>query len=155
MRRASLLVPALLMLLAALSGCTGAVEGRARPAGTATDAERRLVADYFARSNAAARAGSIEQQRFFAATQHPDYRAPDQLCTLDGLTVFLDPTLSTVRPAPGWRPGNTGRPPRGSVLVVAVRVIVQQDRTVVGEQIASVHLVLLDGRVFSFAPCPA
>lgn len=150
-----MLVAVLLVLLAALSGCAGTVAGRARPAGTATDAERRLVADYFARSNAAAHAGSTEQQRFFATTQHPDYRAPDQLCMLDGLTVLLNPTLSTVRPAPGWRPGNTGRPPRGSVLVVAVRVTVQQDRTVLGEQIASVHVVLLDGRVYGFAPCPA
>lgn len=152
MRRASLLV---FVLLATVIGCASTVDGRARAAGTATDAERRLIADYFARSNAAAGAGSIEQQQFFAATQHPDYRAPDQLCTLDGLTVLLDPTLSTVRPAPGWRPGNTGRPPRGSVLVVAVRVTVQQDRTVLGEQVASVHVVLLDGRVYGFAPCPA
>ena len=155
MRCASLLVPVLLALLAALTACAGTVEGRARPTGTATDTERRLVADYFARSNAAARAGSAEQQRFFAATQHPDYRAPEQLCRLDGLTVLLDPTLSTVRPAPGWRPGNTGKPPRGSVLVVAVRLTVQQDHTVLGEQVASVHVVLLEGRVYGFAPCPA
>lgn len=150
-----MLVALLLVLLAALTGCAGTVAGRARPAGIATEAERRLVADYFARSNAAARAGSIEQQQFFAATQHPDYRAPEQLCTLDGLTVLLDPTLSTMRRVPGWRPGNTGRPPRGSVLVVAVRLTVQQDRTALGEQVASVHVVLLDGRVYGFAPCPA
>lgn len=149
-----MLLAVLLVLLAALTGCAGAVAGRARPTGTATEAERRLVADYFARSNAAARAGSIEQQQFFTATQHPDYRAPQQLCTLAGFTVLLDPTLSTVRRAPGWRPGNTGRPPRGSVLVVAVRLTVQQDRTVLGEQVASVHVVLLDGRVYGFAPCP-
>ena len=102
MRRAPVLVAVLLVLLAALTGCAGTVAGRARPAGAVTDAERRLIVDYFARSNAAARAGSTEQQQFFVATQHPDYGAADQLCALDGLTVLLDPTLSTVRPAPGW-----------------------------------------------------
>lgn len=146
---------ALLLLTVLLAGCTSTIDGRPRAAAPAPDPQRQLVADYFARNNAAARSGSEQQERFFAATQHPDYRGAGQACGLDGLTVELDPSLTTLRPAPQWRPGNVGPPPRGTVYVVAVRVTVQRSGALLGEQIGSVHVALLDGRVVGFAPCPS
>lgn len=134
---------ALLCLAAcALAGCSTTPQA---------PSPEQQVRDYFAANDAAARAGAQAQQDFFTRTQHPDYA--DRTCELDGLTVQLEPAMSTLRPDPGYQPDSTG-PPRGDVRVVGVEVTVRRDGTIIGRQIGSQHLVLLDGRVHGFAPCP-
>ncbi|GAA4621154.1 hypothetical protein [Saccharopolyspora hordei] len=110
-----------------------------------------LAEQYFADNNAAARSGPEAQQEFFRRTQHPDFT--DQACELGDTTVELDPAMSTLRPDPGFAPD--GRRPRGEVWVVGVEVTTRTAGTVTGHQIGSQHLVLLDGRIRAFAPCPS
>lgn len=112
----------------------------------------RLADQYFRDGNAAARRGPSAQEDFFRATQHPDFA--DRTCVLGDMTVDLDPALSTLRPDPGFSPSGSG-PPRGSTWVVGVEVTTRRGGEVVGKQIGSLHLVLLDGRVHGFAPCPS
>lgn len=134
---------ALLCLAAcALAGCSGTPQGPPRD---------QQVREYFAANNATARQGPQAQQDFFGRTQHPDYT--DRTCELGGLTVELDPALSTLRPDPAYAPDSAG-PPRGEVWVIGVEVTVRHEGTITGRQIGSQHLVLLDGRVHGFAPCP-
>ncbi|KAA5829149.1 hypothetical protein F1721_26130 [Saccharopolyspora hirsuta] len=111
----------------------------------------RLAQQYFAANNAAARSGPEAQQEFFRRTQHPDFT--DRSCDLGGTTVELDPAMSTLRPDPGYAPD--GLPPRGEVWVVGVEVTTRTAGTVTGHQIGSQHLVVLDGRLHGFAPCPS
>ncbi|MFR9730394.1 hypothetical protein ACL03H_14315 [Saccharopolyspora sp. MS10] len=134
---------ALLCLAAcALASCASAPQAPTWP---------QQVRAHFDANNAAARAGASRQQDFFARTQHPDYR--DLTCELDGLTVELDPALSTLRRDPGFAPDRTG-PPRGEIWAVGVEVTVRERGAIIGRQIGTQHLVLLDGRVHGFAPCP-
>lgn len=132
-----------MLLLAVLVGCTR---------GPAVS-DRQLVADYFSASNAAAHQGAAAQQRFLDATQHPDFRGAR--CPLDGATVVIRPTMSTLRPDPAWVPAGATAPPRGTVHVVAVTATVRRDGLELGTQIGSQHVVTLDGRGYGFAPCPA
>ncbi|MBQ6641017.1 MAG: hypothetical protein IJH84_08285 [Saccharopolyspora sp.] len=127
----------------ALAGCSAAPQ---------EPSPQRQVQDYFAANNAAARQGSAAQQEFFDRTQHPEFG--DQVCELDGLTVQLEPALSTLRPDPGYSPDGAG-PPRGKVFVVGVEVTVRRDGTITGRQVGSQHVVLLDGTTHGFAPCPS
>ncbi|WP_243790313.1 hypothetical protein [Saccharopolyspora gloriosae] len=134
---------ALLCLAAcALAGCSATPQAPPR---------QQQIREYFAVNNAAARQGPQAQQDFFGRTQHPDYT--DLTCELDGITVELDPALSTLRPDPAYAPDSTG-PPRGEVWAIGVEVTVRHEGTITGRQIGSQHLVLLDGRVHGFAPCP-
>lgn len=112
----------------------------------------RLARQYFADNNSAAARGPAAQRYFFQRTQHPDFIGG--ACDPGEVTVDLDPALSTLRPAPGFRPDGI-RSPRGTTWVIGVEVTVRRAGMVVGHQIGSQHLVYLDGRVYGFAPCPA
>lgn len=135
-------IAALHLAALGLTGCSAA---------SGADPQQQ-VRDYFAANNAAARAGSAAQQEFFDRTQHPDFTG--QVCELGGLTVQLDPAMSTLRPDPHYLPDGT-RPPRGEVFVVGVEVTVRRDGTITGRQVGSQHVVLLDGTARGFAPCPS
>jgi hypothetical protein len=147
------------LLLVALTGlvtagCGGRmVDGTPSAQSSPALADRPVITAYFERSNAAAQEGAEAQRRFLHETQHPDYS--DAGCNLGELTLVIDPTLSTLRPDAGWRPLNSDDAPRGRVYVVAVTVTVQRDKAVVATQIGSVHVVVLDGEAYGFAPCPA
>lgn len=142
-------VVALLCALSAMLGCTA--QGPESPAGPSTG-DLRLIEDYFHRANLAADEGASQQRRFLRETQHPDFRGGG--CSLDGMTVKLDPALRSVRTDTDWVPAGATDPPRGAVYLVAVRVTVLTDRTEVGEQIGTQHVVVLDDTAYGFAPCP-
>lgn len=112
----------------------------------------RLAERYFEDNNLAARHGPQAQEDFFRRTQHPDFQ--DQTCQLGTATVDLQPAMSTLRPDPDYSPSGVG-PPRGDVWVIGVEVTTRRDGAVIGRQIGSQHLVLLDGRIHGFAPCPS
>jgi hypothetical protein len=134
------------------AGCASRISGE--PLGSGQPATHRaLVTGYFDAINAAAAQGSAAQEQLFAHTQHPDFR--DLRCSLQGLTVTTDPAYSTLHADPDWRPPQTGRPPRGTVYVVAVTVTVQRSTAVLASQVGSLHVVVLDGTAYGFAPCPA
>lgn len=135
-------VPALCLAAVAATGCSALPQ----------DDPQQLVREYFASNNAAVRTGPAAQQEFFDRTQHPDFA--DQVCHLGGLTVRLDPAMSTLRPDPGYAPDGA-QPPRGEVFVVGVEVTVRRAGTTIGRQIGSQHVVLLDGTAHGFAPCPS
>ncbi|WP_229680556.1 hypothetical protein [Saccharopolyspora thermophila] len=110
----------------------------------------RLARQYFAENNAAARQGPQAQQEFFDRTQHPDFA--DHTCALGDTTVELDPAYSTLRPDPAYAPD--GVTPRGEIWIIGVEVTTRTAGSITGHQIGSQHLVLLDGRMRAFAPCP-
>lgn len=156
----------------AVGGCSTRVPGEPVPDSRPLPAHRALVSGYFDAVNAAAGQGSAAQERLFARTQHPDFR--DRQCSLRGLTVTAEPAYSTLHTDPDWLPPLADDPPRGTVYVVAATVNVQrtagQRRTgqggagqsgagqdsveVLGTQIGSVHVVVLNGVAYGFAPCP-
>ncbi|SFA74629.1 hypothetical protein SAMN05216266_101191 [Amycolatopsis marina] len=109
-----------------------------------------LLNRYFAAFNQAADQGSEAQFAFLRTTQHPDFAA--RLCELDGLTVDIYPAMSSVRPDPDWAPDGASSP-RGTVYVVGVSLTVRRDGTLVGEQIGSQRVAILDRRTYGFAPC--
>jgi hypothetical protein len=144
------LVAALLGLLTLATGCASKISGQA----VALDIvrlDRQMIIDYFERGNSAADEGADAQQKFFAETQHPDFES--EVCDLGGHTLAFDPTLSTLRPDGRWRPDDD-EAPRGRVYVVAVTITIQMDSAVLGTQIGSVHVVVLDDAAYGFAPCP-
>ena len=141
----------MLIVLALATGCATVVSGR--PAAVdVVAADRDLIVGFFERSNAAASDGTAAQQKFFTETQHPDF--DDDICDLGNRTLSFDPTLSTLRPDTRWKPDGADRAPRGRVYVVAVTISVQADRLVLANQIGLMHLVVLDGATYGFAPCP-
>ncbi|SHE52202.1 hypothetical protein [Streptoalloteichus hindustanus] len=151
-RAAGVLLALTAVAAAPLTGCTAAVPGEARPV-LLTEGDRRLVEGYFEQANHAADRGAGEQAAFFRRTQHPD--AQDRLCDLRGLTVRMEPALTTLRPDPEWSPaGRTGNP-RGMVYVVAVTLTARREGATLGSQIASKHIAVLDGAAYGFAPCPS
>lgn len=129
--------------LAALAACSSPPE---------VPEQVRLADQYFRGNDAAARQGARAQEDFFRTTQHPDFRG--QTCELGDMTVDLAPALSTLRPDPAFSPSGSG-PPRGTTWVVGVEVTTRRGGEVVGKQIGSLHLVVLDGRMHGFAPCPS
>lgn len=133
-----------------VTGCTAVVGGHAVGPPPAS-VDESLIAAYFEHSNEAAREGADAQTQFLERTQHPDV---ERLCDLDGLTLLLDPTLSTLRRDEGWRPSGTSGSPRGRVYVVAVTVTVQRGQSTLGTQVGSMHVAVLDGTAYGFAPCP-
>ncbi|MQA07775.1 MAG: hypothetical protein GEU98_04315 [Pseudonocardiaceae bacterium] len=141
----------LLMGLAALvlSGCTSVIEGSAAPFGTA---DRGIIREYFDQLNAAGKRGPEAQSAFLHRTQHPDYA--DRVCDFAGLTLDTFPAMSTLRADPDWTPEG-GKPPRGVVYVVAVSLTIRQNGAGIGDQIGSERVVVLDGKVYGFAPCQA
>lgn len=143
-------LPALVSGLLALTACSTVIDGRALAPDIAGQ-DRALVVDYFERGNAAAVGGPSAQHDFFTRTQHPDFA--DEVCDLRGYTLTFDPSLSTLRPDGEWAPED-GEPPRGRVYVVAVTITIELDSAVLGTQIGSVHVVVLDQAIYGFSPCP-
>jgi hypothetical protein len=139
-------------VVATVSGCASRVAGEAVGSGLPA-AHRTLVRGYFDAVNAAAGQGSDAQQRLFADDQHPDFR--DRVCRLDGLTITAAPAYTTLRTDPDWRPDPGRALPRGTIYVVAADVTVHHEGAVLANQIGSVHVVILDGTAYGFAPCPA
>ena len=152
MRRVLFAVLGLAGLL--ITGCTTAVVGLPRPAASPDD-DRELVSEYFDELNAAAEEGPATQRDFLRRSQHPDYT--DELCDLGDLTLNVEPAMSTLRVDPDWVPPDAGRDaahPRGLVYVLGVSISIRQDGALLGEQIGSQRVVVLDGRAYGFAPCP-
>lgn len=137
-----------------VAGCSSAVAGQP-VAAASPDHDRELVQDYFKDLNEAADEGPSQQREFLQRSQHPDYT--DELCDLGNLTLNIDPAMSTLRVDPDWVPPNAGRNathPRGMVYVLGVSVSIRQDGALLGEQIGSQRVVILDEKVYGFAPCP-
>lgn len=149
-------LPALIGLatLLAVAGCSTAIAGK--PVAAASPAhDKQLVEEYFHELNAAADDGPATQREFLQRSQHPDFT--DELCDLGDLTLNIDPALSTLRVDPDWVPpaeGRDGEHPRGLVYVLGVSVSIRQDGALLGEQIGSQRVVILDGKAYGFAPCP-
>jgi hypothetical protein len=151
MRRALFAALAGLLLL---SGCNSTVAGHP-VAAASSDGDRALVESYFTELNASAADGPATQRDFLRRSQHPDFT--DNLCDLGNLTLNVDPAMSTLRIDPDWVPPDAGRGathPRGLVYVLGVSVSIRQDGAVLGEQIGSQRVVVLDGKAYGFAPCP-
>jgi hypothetical protein len=152
MRRVLFAVLGLAGLL--IAGCSSPVAGVPLAAASPDD-DRQLVQDYFDELNAAAEEGPATQRDFLRRSQHPDYA--DDLCELGDLTLSIDPAMSTLRVDPDWVPPDSGRDaahPRGLVYVLGVSVSIRQDGALLGEQIGSQRVVVLDERAYGFAPCP-
>jgi hypothetical protein len=153
MRRVLLVILGLGSLLL-VAGCSSAIAGEPVAAASPSQ-DRQLVEDYFAELNAAAAEGPSTQREFLQRSQHPDFT--DELCDLGNLTLSIDPAMSTLRVDPDWVPPGGGRNathPRGLVYVLGVSVSIRQDGALLGEQIGSQRVVILDGKAYGFAPCP-
>lgn len=153
MRRVVLTVLGLTGLLV-VAGCATAVPGE--PVAAASPSrDRQLVEEYFTDLNAAADDGPATQREFLQRSQHPDYA--EDLCDLGNLTLTVDPAMTTLRLDPEWVPpseGGDATHPRGMVYVLGVSVSIRQDGALLGEQIGSQRVVILDDRAYGFAPCP-
>ena len=139
-----------LSALALLAGCGAPVQGTARPV-ELTDGDRSVLRSYYDDLNKSGDNGSDQQETKIKETQHPDFRG--KACDLRGATLKIEPTWSTLRMDADWAPPGEKTHPRGVVYVVAVTVTLRQEKTVIGSQIGSQHVVLLDGKVYGFAPC--
>jgi hypothetical protein len=153
MRRVALAVLGLAGLLV-VAGCATTIPGE--PVAAASPSrDRQLVEEYFTDLNAAADEGPATQREFLQRSQHPDYA--DNLCDLGDLTLNVEPAMTTLRLDPEWVPPSDGRDatrPRGMVYVLGVSVSIRQDGALLGEQIGSQRVVILDDRAYGFAPCP-
>jgi hypothetical protein len=153
MRRALPAVLGLAGLLVA-AGCSSPVAGTP-VAAASTGQDRGLVEQYFDDLNAAAEEGPATQRDFLRRSQHPDFAT--DMCELGDLTLNVDPALSTLRVDPDWVPpdagGDTARP-RGLVYVLGVSLSIREDGALLGQQIGSQRVVILDGRAYGFTPCP-
>jgi hypothetical protein len=147
LRRASALAAAGALLL---GGCASNVAGTARPL-RITEVERDQVSGYFTQLNDAGGRGNPEQRKLLQDTQHPDFRT--RACDLRAGTLRMDPAMSTLRMDPDWRPPGEREHPRGVVYVVAATVTLMEDAAAVGTQIGSLHVVVIDGKPYGFAPC--
>jgi hypothetical protein len=153
MRRVLVFFIGLASLLVA-GGCATTIAGQPTAAGSPSH-DRQLVEDYFTELNAAADDGPATQREFLQRSQHPDFE--DELCDLGDLTLNIDPAMSTLRVDPDWVPPGAGRDgahPRGLVYVLGVSVSIRQDGALLGEQIGSQRVVILDSKAYGFAPCP-
>lgn len=160
MRRARLTV-ALAVGLLALTGCTSTIAGTPMAAGAgaggsgAGTEDRGLVEGYYSELNASGDEGAATQREFLRRTQHPDYA--DELCDLGDITLHVEPAMSTLRVDPDWVPpgeGGDSSTPSGLIYVLGVSITIRQDGALLGEQIGSQRIVVLDGRAYGFAPCP-
>ncbi|SDF60604.1 hypothetical protein SAMN05216553_102281 [Lentzea fradiae] len=140
----------LLVSLVLLAGCSGPVAGTARPA-TLSDADKVRFKEFYERLNKAGDEGATQQSKLLRETQHPDFR--QKVCDLRGATIKVEPTWSTLRVDADWAPPGDKAHPRGDVYVVAVTITLRQGDAVIGSQIGSLHVVLLDDEVYGFAPC--
>lgn len=154
MRRVLLAILGVSGLLAA-AACTSQIPG-VPTAAASPNHDRQLVEDYFKDLNAAADDGPSSQREFLQHSQHPDYT--DKLCDLGDLTLNADPAMSTLRLDPDWVPPGGGKHashPRGEVYVLGVSLSIRQDGALLGQQIGSERVVILDGKAYGFSPCPA
>jgi len=138
-----------------LAGCSARVAGEPVPAQSdSPGGDRGLVERYFSDLNASADDGTATQRDFLRRTQHPDYT--DRLCDLGDLTLHIEPAMSTFRTDPDWVPPKSGSsdPPRGTIYVLGVSVSIRQQGALLGEQIGSQRVVVLNGKAYGFAPCP-
>jgi hypothetical protein len=143
-------IAVLLASLALLAGCAGPVAGTARPV-QLSDGDKAKFKQFYERLNKAGDEGASQQQKLLKDTQHPDFR--QKTCDLRGATIKVEPTWSTLRTDADWAPPGEKSHPRGDVYVVAVTVTLRQEDAVIGSQIGSLHVVLLDDEVYGFAPC--
>lgn len=150
MHVAVIVVAVVLALSFVVAGQSTVISGVPEPIGV-TDADRNLVTSYFDQLNAAAGKGVQAEQEFLVKTQVPEFS--NRLCGLNGLTILEQPTLSTLRPDPAWIPSGAGRPPAGSVYVVAVTLVIKRGSSVLGNQIGSQRIVVAKGSAFGFTPC--
>ncbi|HEY7594952.1 MAG TPA: hypothetical protein VH969_17505 [Actinophytocola sp.] len=147
------LVAAALGLL--LTGCSTRIDGTPAPVTAASSGnDRDLVKQYFKDLNESGDEGTSMQRDFLRRTQHPDYT--DRLCDLGDLVLHIDPAMSTFREDPGWVPpeSHSAEPPRGTIYVLGVSVSVRQQGALLGEQIGSQRVVVLEGKAYGFSPCP-
>jgi hypothetical protein len=142
-------VAALTVLLA--SGCTTSITGTPVTAASGNGA-RGLIVEYFSELNDTAKQGPARQRDFLRRSQHPDFT--DRLCDLGDLTLEIKPAMSTFRLDPKWVPEDTTKRPRGTVYVLGVSVSIRRQGALLAEQIGSQRLVVLDGKVYGFTPCP-
>jgi hypothetical protein len=147
--------PVLLLALLVVAGCGAVVPGRPVPA-EVPSGDLALVRDYVQASNRAADAGPQALAAFLRDTQERGTPPPPARCFGDyALRTRL--VERTLRPAPEWQPPavvpGAGRP-SGAVYVVAASVTALREGAVVREDVGSKHLVIRDGRVYSYAPCP-
>ncbi|GAA3008829.1 hypothetical protein [Actinokineospora diospyrosa] len=143
-------LPGVLLVLLAVAGCANAIQGTPVPAAAAAP-NRELVDRYFTDLNEAGKEGYSAQRDFLRRTQHPDFTAD---CDLGGLTLRIEPALSTLRADPKWKPEKSTKHPRGDVYVVGVSVRIRRDSATLAEQIGSQRVVVLDGKTYGFTPCP-
>ncbi|GHH36762.1 hypothetical protein [Lentzea cavernae] len=143
-------VAVLLASLALLTGCAGPVAGTAHPVRLG-DGDRGKFKAYYERVNSAGDESASQQAKLLKDTQHPDFR--QKACDLRGATIKVEPTWTTLRADADWTPPGEKAHPRGDVYVVAVTITIRQQDQVIGSQIGSVHVVLLDDEVYGFAPC--
>ena len=154
MRRTRRLVT-IAVLGMALTGCSTQIAGTPAPLAThSSSGDRGLVEAYFTDLNASADEGTSSQRDFLRRTQHPDFS--DRLCDLGDLVLHIEPAMSTLRADPEWVPpeSRSDDPPRGSVYVLGVSVSVRQQDALLGEQIGSERVVVLNGKAYGFSPCP-
>jgi hypothetical protein len=130
---------------------TTTVSGTPRAAGGA-EGDRELVTEYFTELNDAGKDGPTTQRDFLRRTQHPDYT--DRICDLGDLTLKIDPAMSTFRLDANWTPENSSKHPRGLVYVLGVSISIRRAGALLGEQIGSQRVVVLNGRAYGFTPCP-
>lgn len=150
------LVVALLAGLVLVSGCGAVMPGRAVLGRVPAD-DLALIRLYVTRFNDAGEEGPRPQLAFLRETQEPSVRMPPPTC-FGQITLEARMVERTLRAAPGLVPAQIppGTPvARGALYVVAVSVTASSDGVPVREDVGSKHLVVRDGRVFSYAPCPA
>lgn len=153
MRRTGWFLAAAALLL--LTGCSTRVAGQPGPVtSNSPGGDRGVVEKYFTELNASGDDGTSTQRDFLRRTQHPDYT--DRLCDLGDLILHVEPAMSTFRSDPGWVPpdSRTSEPPRGTIYVLGVSVSIRQQGALLGEQIGSERVVVLDGKAYGFSPCP-
>lgn len=138
-------------LVVLLAGCSVAGCSVTVPGSPVQPSDADLVSAYFNAFDAAGDKGSAAQSAFFQVTQHPDFK--NLQCDLGGITIDAQPALSSLRPDQGWTL-QSGVHPRGTVYVVAVLLTVRKDDQTLGTQIGSQRVVVLDGSVYGFMPCP-
>lgn len=138
-----------------LTGCSTQIDGTPSPAtGASSGSDRDLVEQYFADLNESGDEGTSMQRDFLRRTQHPDFT--DRLCDLGDLVLHIEPAMSTFREDPNWVPpeSNAAEPPRGTIYVLGVSVSVREQGSLLGEQIGSQRVVVLNGKAYGFSPCP-
>jgi predicted small secreted protein len=145
------LLIAVLLAALAVAGCTTTVAGTALSLQSG-GADREMVTAYFTELNGAGEEGPTTQRDFLRRTQHPDF--VDRLCDLGGLTVEIEPAMSTFRVDPEWKPEDAATRPRGLVYALGVFVSIRRDGARLAEQIGSQRVVVLEGKVYGFMACP-